>query len=316
MTWFGVARAAVGPLLLVAVVWLVEPGRVVGQLAAFDGRWLLPIAALSVVQFGVSAWRWRFTARRLGLPLSRRAALADYYLAVFLNQCLPAGVLGDVTRAWRHGRTVGQPGVAAQAVILERVAGQMAFALLALASLPLAPALAAPLGRHPMALLVVAAGVFLGLGLIGYYVRRRPDGAIPRALLARYAWLVQLATSLLVVGTYVAVYVLTAYGLGVDRPLGELIPLIPPVLLAMAVPVSIAGWGVREGAAAAVWTLAGLPPSEGVAVSLAYGVVNLVTALPGLGVIGAGWTRHWRDGASPGEAPAPSVRSNRTSGPS
>jgi hypothetical protein len=53
------------------------------------------------------------------------------------------------------------------------------------------------------------------------------------------------------------------------------------VLVAMALPLSLAGWGIREGAAAGIWMLAGLPVAQGVAVSLLYGVVVLVSALPG-----------------------------------
>ena len=53
------------------------------------------------------------------------------------------------------------------------------------------------------------------------------------------------------------------------------------VLLAMAIPLSIAGWGVREGAAALVWQAAGLDPAQGVAISISYGVVILLSSLPG-----------------------------------
>jgi uncharacterized membrane protein YbhN (UPF0104 family) len=309
-----VARTLAGPLLIAVVVWLVEPGRVVSQLARFDPRWLVPIAALSLVQFAVSAWRWRFTARRLGLALTPRAAVADYYLAVFLNQCLPAGVLGDVTRACRHGRASGQPAIAATAVVLERASGQLAFALMALASLPLAPVLVAD--RHPGTLVAIGGAALLGVGLIGRYVRYRPDGALPRALLAREAWPSQLATSLIVVATYIGIYVLVARGLGVTRPLTVLIPLVPPVLLAMAIPVSVAGWGVREGAAAALWSAAGLPAAEGVAISMAYGAVNLVAALPGLGVLVLGWRHQSPGSGGPSGLSASSARSNNTSGPS
>lgn len=318
MTRWMALRLATGPALLAIILGSTDLGFIATRLAAFDVFWLMPIAALSLVQFVVSAWRWRFTAHQLGLTMSRRRALADYYLAVFLNQCLPAGVLGDVSRAWRHGRAVQRPWPAAQAVLLERVSGQVAFAVVTLASLPLAPGVMAGLAAYPIT--VGSAAVALGLvAALGWrHVRRHPAGVVPRGLLAPRVWPKQLAASLIVVATYVGVYVLSARAIGVARPLTGLLPLIPPVLLAMAVPVSVAGWGLREGAAAVVWLAAGLPAAEGVAISLAYGAVNLALALPGLGVLL--WDRPGPrpdpDGADGGDAHARRSRSKRTSGPS
>jgi glycosyltransferase 2 family protein len=54
----------------------------------------------------------------------------------------------------------------------------------------------------------------------------------------------------------------------------------------------VAGWGLREGAAAALWGMVGLSMAEGVLVSMAYGVLVLVSSLPGgLVLAGAGRPR-------------------------
>ena len=73
-------------------------------------RWMSP-AVLAALLIGVvttvcSAWRWRVVAGRLGLVLGWGPAVAAYYGSQFLNATLPGGVLGDVHRAVRHGRTV------------------------------------------------------------------------------------------------------------------------------------------------------------------------------------------------------------------
>lgn len=314
MSWRLAARLAVAPVLLLVLAWLLEPARVVTVLARFQPAWLAPIVALSVVQFVVSAWRWRFTAARLGLSLSLRAALADYYLASLVNQCLPGGVLGDAARAWRHGRIAEQPLAAAQAVVVERAAGQLGMGLMALASLPLLPGLLARLGDYPIALVGTLTGVALASVLAWRHARLRPHAVLPRTLLARRVWPVQLASSLVVAATYVGTYYLAARALGVPRTLPEMLPLIPPILFAMVIPVSVAGWGVRESAAAGIWAMAGFPAAEGVAISLAYGAVNLVLASPGLGVmLVRAWARprHSGDGRSRCKS-----RSNRTSSPS
>ncbi|MEM6761226.1 MAG: hypothetical protein AAF601_17275 [Pseudomonadota bacterium] len=52
------------------------------------------------------------------------------------------------------------------------------------------------------------------------------------------------------------------------------------ILIAMLSPLSVGGWGWREGAAAALFPLIGEAPSAGVAAGVAYGATVLVAALP------------------------------------
>ena len=91
----------------------------------------------------------------------------------------------------------------------------------------------------------------------------------------------QLLASLLIVASYVAVWLCCMRMIGLATPPAQAAPLVPWVLLAMAIPLSVAGWGVREAAAALVWHTAGLEAAEGVAASVSYGVVVLLSTLPG-----------------------------------
>jgi uncharacterized membrane protein len=50
----------------------------------------------------------------------------------------------------------------------------------------------------------------------------------------------------------------------------------------MLVPLSVAGWGYREGAAAAVFPLIGASAAAGVSASVVFGAVMLGASLPGL----------------------------------
>jgi uncharacterized membrane protein YbhN (UPF0104 family) len=57
--------------------------------------------------------------------------------------------------------------------------------------------------------------------------------------------------------------------------------LIPPVILIAAVPVSIAGWGVRESAMLAAFSYAGLPDSDGLLVSILFGAGSFIIGAAG-----------------------------------
>lgn len=285
-------------LLAIVLLWL-DPAALAQAFAAPQPGWLLLALGLSLPQIVLSAWRWRLTAHQLGVPLRLRHAVAEYYLATFLNQMLPGGVMGDAGRAWRHARSTdaaaGQRAGAWHAVLVERASGQLALLIVALLALAWSPALQA-VPAHMLGLGNAAHGgsaaalawlLLAGVVLVGLALWRRPavlvhlGRAARRALLARAVFARQLIASLLIVASYLAVYLCCMRMVGITTPFGEVLPLVPWVLLAMAIPLSIAGWGIREGAAALVWSLAGLNAAEGVAISVSYGLVVLLSSLPG-----------------------------------
>jgi uncharacterized membrane protein YbhN (UPF0104 family) len=290
------AQAGVG-LGLLAALWAVVGGEaVLARLASLDPAWLAAGVALSVPQVALSAWRWRYTAGRLGQPIGYGTALYDYYLSTFLNQVLPGAVLGDGVRAWRHRARAGAAAhwaPAVRAVALERASGQALLLAWLAVTLPLSPLAE---GRGPAtaaataALLGLAAAVALGGGRRPAPPRQRGRlraaaatlGAdTRRALLAHPAWLVQGALSAAILATCLATFYCAGRALGLHLDPRLVATVVPAVLLAMLVPVSIAGWGVRDGAAAALWALAGLSAADGAAASIVYGLMVLAGSLPG-----------------------------------
>jgi hypothetical protein len=76
---------------------------------------------------------------------------------------------------------------------------------------------------------------------------------------------------------------------GSDAPLKSLVPLTLLALFAMTVPLSVAGWGPREGVAAWAFGVAGLTSTQGVTSAVTYGVLVFVASLPGAGVLLIRW---------------------------
>lgn len=281
-------------VLLVIVAWTVDVGDVLARVGRMSPQWIAAAVLISVVQVAVSAWRWRFTAARLGLTLPMATAVREYYRATLLNQVLPGGVWGDVSRAWRHAQAEepDETGPVVRAVVIERASGQLVMMFVALASVASlleiwrAPVLVIVTGS----LLVLAGGwALLSWGRRWEAVPHTRMGRIVRdarvALLSADAFVVQVLSSLVVVGSYLATFLVAARAVQVDSAWLVLLPLVAPVLMTMLLPVTIAGWGVREGAAAALWRGVGLTPAEGVAVSIAYGLLVLVGSLPGIVVV-------------------------------
>lgn len=289
MTWWpSLLRVAASVATLWLVARWVDASAVLAQLRELRVGWVALALAVSIAQVGLLAVRWRYTAARLGLDLPLREAWAEYYLGIFVNQVLPGGILGDVSRAWRHARSSARTGPAVRAVVLERGSAQLVMiAVAAVSALFLPPSVGA---ARSMGL--AAASVVVGATLLALLLRADADSAAGKMLAdARQAYLpgdafaLQLTTAVLVVGSYVAVFVIAARALGIDAPLSTVVPLVAPVLMTMLIPVTVAGWGLREGAAAALWSAAGLSAEEGAAVSVAYGLFVLVSSLPGLIVL-------------------------------
>jgi len=282
------------PVVLIGLLWhVVDVTVVVARLRAAEPSWLLAGIALVQVQVVLSALRWRFTAGRLGQRLTVARAVREYYLATLLNQVLPGGMAGDAARALRASADSAS-GPAVQGVVIERLAGQLALLVVTLIGLAAWPLLVdEPVPRA--ALLAIAAVpplVVLGVLLVAAFAARGParwrraaaslGPAVRRTWFDDGAWLVQGVASLGVTASYVGVFAVAARAGGGALPLEALATIVPLALASMLVPFSIGGWGLREGAAAALWPLIGASAEAGVAASVLYGLISLAGSLPGL----------------------------------
>jgi len=279
---------------LLAMIWRAADGpEAARSLAASDWRWLALALVLLSVQTVLSALRWQLTARQLGIALPTGQALREYYLSQVVNQSLPGGMAGDAGRAVRSR---GQAGLlaAGQAVLFERLAGQIGlFATLGVAFMA---TLAFPGGLEwprwllgPVALLLA---IGLSLPVLALGARALPGAAgrtarhlgraFLRALAARNVWPRQVVFSLGTTVCNLAAFTCAARAVGAELSPGAVTALVPLVLLTMVIPISISGWGLREGAAVTLLPVAGVAASDGLAASVAFGLVFVAAVMPGI----------------------------------
>jgi uncharacterized membrane protein YbhN (UPF0104 family) len=260
-----------------------------------------------------SAWRWRVVARALGVDIGLQGAVCAYYRSLFLNSVLPGGVLGDVNRAVTHGRRAGDVVLGLRAVGWERLWGQVIQGVVVVVVLLTLPSPVRP------ALPYVLAGVAGMAGCAALLVRgaaRRGRSRLTRAaravsadlrhgLLAPGVWPRATLASVLVVAGHTATFVIAARAAGSTAPLGELVALLMVVQTVVVIPLSIGGWGLREGAAAWAFAAAGLGAATGVTVATLYAVLMLIAVAPGAGLLLGDAVRRRRGPAHPGESRRP-----------
>jgi hypothetical protein len=306
----------------VTVLWFLV--RLVGSAPFEDGlravTWPAVVAAVTLTALTTvcSAWRWRVVARALGIGIGLQGAICAYYRSLFLNSVLIGGVIGDVHRAVAHGRRAGDVARGVRAVAWERLWGQVIQAvvtvvvLLTLSS-PVRPAL-------PYVLAGVA-GVGCVAGCTALVMRgaaRRGQSRLARTaravsddlrcgLWALHVWPQLMLASVLVVAGHTATFVIAARVAGCTAPLGELVALLMVVQTAVVIPLSIGGWGLREGAAAWAFAAAGLGAATGVTVAMLYAVLMLAAVAPGAGLLLGDAVRCIRGPGQPDESRQPDL---------
>ncbi|MEZ3160709.1 lysylphosphatidylglycerol synthase transmembrane domain-containing protein [Microbacterium sp. BWT-B31] len=283
-------RAGVGAGILLALLLQLGAGPFLTGLAAVSPPAIAAAVVLGAAATVAAAWRWRILAGRLGLRLGWAQAVTAYYRSQFLNSVLPGGVVGDVHRAVWHARGGGLA-QASRAVAAERAAGQAV-------QLVLAAAVVVTLQRWayaPTLGIVLLAIVAAGVGLtVAAAMNASARAAIRRELahlavafgtvgtVARVA-----VASAVAVACHVTTFVIAALAVGVEAPLARLVVAGLIAVLAGAIPLSIGGWGPREGAAAWAFAAAGLGATAGIAASTAFGVLSLIAVMPGAAVVAA-----------------------------
>lgn len=298
-----VLKIAISIALLFFAFRLVNFAALQERLTRLDFKWIAAALLILSIQIVLASLRWHQIARACGSELNQTRALLYTLIGAFFNQVTPSTVGGDAVRMWLMARRTRNWKSAIYSVLIDRVVGLIWLALLVLACLPWSLALIQnPIGRT--ALILIGVGSVAGpLALFALAHAGRTwfhHWRLTRHLveLASIVWKVVvtmrvggtigvISITIHLMNILVAWFCAKAIGSSLD-PLHALL-LIPPVILIAAIPMSIAGWGLREGAMVAAFTFAGLPNSDALAISVLFGAGSFVIgALGGLAWIFSG----------------------------
>ncbi len=267
------------------------------RLFEVDSVMLALAVAVMVFQLVLVVLRWQAVLIALDEPIPFIKALQTYYIGLFFNQTLPSSVGGDAVRIYRSYRNGLTLRGAINGVMLERAATVVALIILVLLTQPF---FLPRVGETNAAWLLPAVLLFAVVAISGLavlmFLDRIPSSFHHWRLVRGLAFLaadtrrvfLNPLSALRSLGWSVvghlnitlAVYIL-ALGIGLDVTWVDCIALIPPVILVTTLPISIAGWGVREGAMVAAFGLVGVPSEGALVLSLLFGLIGIITSLPG-----------------------------------
>lgn len=261
-----------------------EPGLFVGAVA------------IMVLQFGLAVLRWNAVLAALGAPLPFVSALRLIFIGGFFSQTLPSSVGGDAVRMYGSYKAGMPLAAAVNSVLLERGATVLSLLLMVAVLQPFAGArlsAAAPAWVFPLLCVIAIGGVIVlmfldrlpaslsswklvrGLAYLATHTRR--------LFLAPRHWSKTLFWCLIGhINLSLCAHVLAlSLGLGGAIRLTDSLVLIPLVILITTLPISIAGWGVRELAMVQAMGLIGIPAESALALSVLLGLTSVLVSLPG-----------------------------------
>jgi len=287
-------KLAVSAGLIALLLSKIDIGALKDRLLAPDAAALAAAIVLAAGQVLVVAWRFGRVLSALGRPIRLREALTINMIGLFFNQSLPSTMGGDAMRIWRLARRGAPLGAAVNGVLLDRITALIGIVLLILVTLPVLFGVAED--RQP----VIAFSIVLGIGIVGIVIvlaiRRVPAFLEHRRIVRGIGTLIadlrrivlRTRHAVPVLGVAIIGHTMTAaivYGLALAYGVGvgyvECLVLVSPVTLISVVPISIAGWGVREGAMVAAFALVGVAAADALVLSVAFGLINVLIGLPG-----------------------------------
>ena len=256
-------RLLVSAVLLTAVLVYVDVGELARAMRDGQWGWFAPALGLMALATIPGAARWRLILHRAEIEITPIRAIQTFAISLVLNNVLPTSVGGDAARAWSVGKESGRFLRSALATVVDRATAVACLFVLAWAALVVdsddVPSvlvevlfwITVALGAATVLAALVAAGM-------RPVVRRIP----PRlAMMIReawatlrmwgrsrglIAWLVVLGLMYQVLAVLALVFVGRAVGAELSFSLAAATAAI--VVVAMLVPISVGGLGVREGA--------------------------------------------------------------------
>lgn len=291
------ARVIVTAVLLAFLVSKIRPQDLLPQQRHLSTLAFL-VAGLLITGVGIvlSAWRWQRVLDVFDVRVPLRTLTGHYFAGQFVGNVLPSTIGGDVVRVSRTATTTGSGSVAFASVVLERLTGFIALPLLVFLGFLFRPSLLD--NNHAWIALAIACGTLLLLGMIllvaghprlaGRFAEHqnwmRFIGAVhtgidrlrrqPRDVLG------VLGAAILYQLSVVAAVYCAALALNISVPNAALLAFVPAVAMGQTVPLSVSGFGVREGMLVLLLHPLGVSTSGAVALGLFwYGMLLVVSLL-------------------------------------
>lgn len=334
-TLITIAKFAIGiGLLYLLYLFLDDPALLWRQMVEADKRLLLAGGCCYAFAVALSGIKWGVLLRSADIHVGAGKLFSYQWLAEFFNNFLPAQVGGDVMRGYALAADTQRRAAAAASVIIDRFIGLLVFMLAAAVAATTMLIFGRPSGdvfsaEQAAAVSLIALGsggaslllVSMLVAMLSRRLKRQAERLLGRLPLAhrtvpiwhklaeafnlyRHSYRAMLWTALssavIVLVTSINIWLIARAIQPESITLLEVLAINPIIVfVALIIPLSPGGLGVRQGAFAATFLLMGAGGDLGVAVGLLQQFIAYLVSLPGAIL--------WMRGIGPRRTPEPAA---------
>lgn len=281
-------RLCVGLSLLLIIFVYFDFSEILRKLTSLEWPFVAMALGILSLQFAVSVFRWLYILKRQAAGIGQYEAFSIYGFGALANLFLVTSIAGISVRAALLVRSGSSISAALASVTAERIAAIAGLAMCGLFGL----AFAFPSVRDYLAAAQTKPSPYFDFAIIGMLAvvvvcvlvsfRFAVVGKFARQVLSVFSspvpGIILILASCCIIFLGFAGLAVLAAGMGLEVEPVFFLAVMPAIAFVSALPISIGGWGVREGAMVAGLSMFSIPPESAVALSITFGLAGLFVA--------------------------------------
>ena len=297
------------------IFWLllrdVSFSSILNKIYIFDVSFIfLGVLLLFLLNLSTAA-RWQIILRNFCQDYSLSKLFRFTLIGAFFNQVLPTGMGGDIFRIWYVRNSGTSLDVSVSSVLFDRFSGLLGLSVVAMVGSPYLFFIID--NNEVLNLLIVCVVLLSSISVVCVQVYRLRDAftkfvclrkifnmtvRFDKVLVAVKSFFLKMSVlfrkypdGFLVVSLSIfnqlclgVVVFLISQAIGAGLSFLSVLCAVPFVMLVSTVPLSFAGWGLREGAMVVVFTAFGVSKETALVISIVFGVSLFLSSLVGAGL--------------------------------
>ncbi len=287
-------------IILYILIYRTSLKEIYDALSSVNLFWLILSFSLHSLGLLISAWRWQVLMKAHEIKVPFLFLTQSYLVGAFFNQFLPTRFGGDMVRIYDGSRYTNSLLKSSAIILTERANGILILLLFAFLASIFRLELTEKNPIIWISLVVGFGGMVFLLFLLSPFVTRLINKIKEKGFLGKIKekitffresiliykkrknelWKATFLSFLLQINVIVHYYFI-GRALNMEIPFTDYFIIMPVVLLLISIPVTISGWGVREGALIGIFQFYSYSPSFAVSFSLIDVAFNLIIGLIG-----------------------------------
>ncbi len=285
-------------ILYVLIIYINKSVHIESIIFTLKKITLIPIFLCSIIvlsQLFLTSYRWKKIGENLNSKLKYSIVLKIFWVGHFFSQFLPSSIGGDVVRIWMTSKHNISTMKSLSITLCDRF-----FGLFANIAIPVITYLLIkdPINEH----IKNTIGLY-GLLILALIISLVMYKYLLKSLLKSYSFLKKITLliddlellltqpkttfsitmlSILIQLGHVAIIYLISLSIGAGLHFLHALLIIPTILLVSMLPISFAGWGLREAAMIVGLGFFAITKENALSISIIFGFMQIISSIPGL----------------------------------